>query len=128
MTCHWYNNHNKSGDQDYEKVMDKYDFQAYSDFVGIWEDDDTKTRHLVWIKDGEPTVIASLSSSGEEYEVKRSYWSDGVLEWSYYVPSTGYTVKLESTLALGTKMWCNWDNSENSGEQAFTRVSNMKED
>lgn len=90
--------------------------------LGIWEDMETHSHHTFVEQNGEVTVTAVEDTDGETYEVRTVEWKDGVLKWSYYVPSTGYLVRLKTTRLEGDTLWCEWANANASGEQEFQRA------
>jgi hypothetical protein len=89
---------------------------------GVWEDMETLSHHTIEEQGGRFTVISIVNPDGEPFEIRSVEWRDGVLAWSYYVPSTGYTVNLRTTKVDGDTLWCEWSNATDSGEQEFRRV------
>ena len=90
--------------------------------LGVWEDMETHSHHTFVEQNGEVTVTAVEDTDGETYEIRTVEWKAGVLKWSYFVPSTGYLVRLKTTRLEGDTLWCEWANANASGEQEFQRV------
>jgi len=85
---------------------------------GVWRDPETHSHHTVVRKgDGFEVVSVVDQDDGEVYKVLRSSWEDGVLKWSYFVPSTGYVVNFVSVKILPNSIDCLWDNLSPEGQR-----------
>ena len=89
---------------------------------GVWEDTETHARHTIQEKGGVLTVSSIVDDDGEVYEIKSVRWEDGVLRWTYRVPSTGYVVNFTTQNVQGNTLWCTWSSPRGSGTQEFRRV------
>ncbi len=57
-------------------------------------------------------------SGMEVYQVKQSSYSNGSLDWVYFVPSTGYTVHLTASRTETNRIYTTWDNQSPEGERS----------
>ena len=48
-------------------------------------------------------------------EIKSSEWKDDILSWSYYVPSTGYTVFFKTVSVSKNELVTEWINRDSAG-------------
>lgn len=90
--------------------------------AGVWQDMETLDRHTIRERGGKLTVTSVVDSDGNALELRGVEWKDGVLEWSYHVESTGYTVRMTTERVEGDTLWCKWANHEASGDQELHRV------
>ena len=99
-------------------------FQAW---VGVWQDRETHspTNVTVQVVGGKPTVVSATDTSPEEFLVKASGWEGSRLSWTYYVPSTSYTVTFnDCRLAGQNSMACSWENDHGaSGSVTLYHIS-----
>ena len=98
------------------------------DFIGVWEDPETYSRITIEEIDGLPAVSSIVSDDGEVYVIKSSQWENGVLKWTYFVPSTEYTVNFAVQELDGNILWCEWSNDYTSGTEGLERVSSLEKE
>lgn len=94
---------------------------------GQWEDMETRSIHHIAEVGGRYMVTAIDTADGEVVEIRSNEWKNGVLRWSYFVPSTGFLVHLTTKSVDGDTLWCDWSNATSSGEQEFQRVKPERE-
>jgi serine/threonine protein kinase len=100
--------------------------QSVQPWAGVWQDNTTAylTNFTVRIVGGKPTVVLAADTSPENFSVKASRWNGAQLGWSYYVPSTTYTVTYTGCKLAGDAMACSWSNDHDvSGSVTLKRVS-----
>lgn len=92
---------------------------AFTDLDGIWVDTETNDLHTIVWKDGRFEVTSVVEQgdgrSAEKMELRSSEWKDGVLSWSYYVPSTGYTVFFKALSVNKDELITEWINRDSAG-------------
>lgn len=92
---------------------------AFADLDGVWVDTETNDLHTIVWKDGrfEVTSVAEQGDDqdAEKMELKSTEWKDNVLSWSYYVPSTGYTVYFKTVSVNKDELSTEWINRDSSG-------------
>lgn len=98
-----------------------------SDWVGVWEDEDTQghVRVTVRLEGLRPTVIDITESEGdrEHFELRSTRWEGGALTFTDWVPSTDYLVTYRCTDVEADRMHCTWSNDHGAkGEGALKRV------
>ena len=89
---------------------------------GVWEDPETKDLHTIIKTKGIYKVISVINygsnkESAEHEIVKSSQWQNGVLKWSYYVPSTKYTVYFKTLNLDNNKLKIEWSNDDGAGNK-----------
>lgn len=67
------------------------------------------------------TCTSIVDYDGEIFEVQSSGWDDGVFEWVYRVPSTGYVVSHRVVTVEDDQFNAFWENGESSGRSRFQR-------
>lgn len=102
---------------------------------GIWEDSQTGSKHTV-IKNGngykvESIITNTYNSTPETMDIRDSKYENGRLSWSYFVPSTGYTVHFESVSVEENIMQVLWTNNDGkgnilNGQETLIRIVNGK--
>jgi hypothetical protein len=98
---------------------DKYHLEA--DILnGTWEESDG-TFYAFLGFDNSVEVLMIIDNDDEIFEVKKSNWKDGVLSWTFYVPSTEYTVRMATTSISENEIHCTWENHEDNGTEVLTR-------
>ncbi|MBI4955871.1 MAG: protein kinase [Myxococcales bacterium] len=95
--------------------------------TGDWEDSSTAYRTVtrVALTDGRPAVVAVWEREGstEIFQVRSTTFEQGVLRWSYYVPSTGYTVSHEVLSVTAAGLRTHWTNNwGGSGDTDLVRT------
>ncbi len=97
--------------------------EALPGLAGKWQDPDTLTIHTISWLSGKYVVVSSIDNDNEVYVLKDQTWQDGTLTWTYYVPSTGYSVTFETVSLNGDSLATNWSNDHgDSGTQDLQRV------
>lgn len=102
-------------------AMSAEELAVARNYVGVWQDQETESLTTVAIKGERLQVVSVVGSDGENYPVKEQQWKDGLLSWSYFVPSTEYLVKIEATGVEGNALNFHWSNHESSGDDAFLK-------
>jgi len=88
---------------------------------GVWEDTSTKTRMTIARQGNGYTVVAAVDDGGEAYPVSDVGWADGVLKWTYSVPSTGYKVSWTTVELRGDELETRWVGTAGSGTEVLHR-------
>lgn len=88
--------------------------------LGTWTADNGGTA-TVELVGGEPTFTSLVDYDGEVFQVQSSEWGDGVFEWTYLVPSTGYIVHEVVTSADRGSLCTIWSNQNDRGTSCYTR-------
>jgi hypothetical protein len=66
--------------------------------------------------------IGIVDTDGEVFEVREVTWTDGVLAWTYFVPSTSYTVSERTVRISAESLDVAWQNQTGaSGQETFAR-------
>jgi hypothetical protein len=91
--------------------------------AGKWQDPDTTTVHTIAWQGGKYVVVSANNPDNGSYQVTSQDWSGGVLTWTYYVPSSGYSVSFETVSVSGDSLYTNWSNDQGaSGIETLQRV------
>lgn len=94
--------------------------QAFESLVGTWQEPNGETTVIQ--RAGNNLVISSIiDSDGEEFIVQDVSFDEGVLEWTYVVPSTKYVVTMRSTSIAPDQLNCTWQNEYTSGSETLYR-------
>jgi len=89
--------------------------------LGEWLIDDGAT-YTITANDGD-YELAIVDFDGEVLEVESVTWDEGVLAWTYFVPSTDTRVNEETVSISENRLDVQWENSEgNTGVDTFNRV------
>lgn len=95
---------------------------AWAGLAGVWQDPETGTEHTI-VRDGSGfKVVSAIDDDGEVFRIVGSTWGDDVLTWTYFVPSTGYTVVFTTATLSGNELHCKWANQHTSGYETLRRV------
>jgi hypothetical protein len=60
---------------------------------GAWVADSTQSTFTIRVEEGRPELASIVDDDGEVYAVRSFSWNGQVMQWKYFVPSTGYTVE-----------------------------------
>jgi len=97
--------------------------------IGVWEDGET--HDLITIKkvNGVPTVVSIIDQDdSSKKKVVSTSFKNGILEFKYYVPSTGYNVTMR-TISLSEKgLYYHWDNTYSKGDDTLKRMMDIVAD
>ena len=99
--------------------------------AGMWLDSETNDLHTIE-QNGDGYRVSSVieqcaeGAVPEKMEMKSSEWENGVLSWSYFVPSTGYSVFFKTLSLDGDNLETEWVNRDStgvtrSGKETLTR-------
>lgn len=88
--------------------------------VGRWLDPDTGA--ILEFVGSEPLLRSIVDDDGEVYVVKDYGWDAGAYEFTYYVPSTDFTVDVRLTEFERDSVAGTWDNRQASGRQVLERT------
>lgn len=99
--------------------------------AGVWLDSETNDLHAIE-RNGDGFRVSSVieqcaeGAVPEKMEMKSSEWENGVLSWSYFVPSTGYSVFFKTVSLDGDNLETEWVNRDSagvtrSGKETLTR-------
>ncbi|MCD4828160.1 MAG: hypothetical protein K8R90_01855 [Candidatus Cloacimonetes bacterium] len=95
---------------------------ACDDLAGTWISDGSNTEYVI---DGHGDMFSVMSivdlDDGERYPVRSQEYSDGSLTFTYYVPSTEYTVHVEITSWDNYSLHYNWENDYDNGSDTMSR-------
>ena len=93
-----------------------------TDISGQWLDKESSTMMtIVRSGSGYRVTHAVDINDNEVYPITRTVWDDGVLEWEYDVPSTGYHLWFKTTQLTGDKLYTKWRNQKSSGTEILYR-------
>jgi hypothetical protein len=85
----------------------------------VWEDPETNDLHTIEKTSDGFTVTSVVEqgegSASEAMEIRSSVWQDGVLSWSYFVPSTGFLVYFKTVRLNGNNLEIEWTNKDGAG-------------
>lgn len=88
---------------------------------GVWTDEGGATTTIGPGPDG--YTIGVVDYDDEVFEMVSTTYADGVLTWTYDVPSTGYRVTHRTTSVAADRVELAWENSAGgSGTDTLTRV------
>ena len=88
---------------------------------GVWTDEGGAVTTIAPGADG--YAIGVVDTDDEVFDVVSTTFADGVLTWTYHVPSTGYRVTHRTTAIAQDLVELAWDNSAGgSGTDTLTRV------
>lgn len=90
--------------------------------AGVWLDPSTASQTTIVEKDSGFEVASVIDNDGEVYEITDQSWDGTTISWTYYVPSTGYTVTMESTAVHQDKIECKWWGTAGEGTETLERV------
>ena len=91
--------------------------------AGIWYNPSTHSRTTIVWQNGQFEVIGIVDTDdGEVFPVMSSDWNGTRISWTYYVPSTDYTVTFTMTSLAGDNLNCDWFNDHDaSGTRTLER-------
>jgi hypothetical protein len=99
--------------------------ESGSELAGVWEDPETHNLITIKMTDGKPAVVSIIDNDdSEKLIVQRSSFENGILSFSYKVPSTGYIVDIVSTSLNAQGLNYLWDNSHAKGKDMLVRMMN----
>ncbi len=91
--------------------------------TGQWIDPQTNIRFTLENKDGVIAVTAAKDMDDrEELVILESTFELGVLRWSYYIPSTKFTVRCRTLDFSDNTMNISWDNNVMKGTETLRRL------
>lgn len=89
--------------------------------LGVWATEGG-ARYTITAEEGE-YALGIVDYDDEVFEVRSVTWDDGVLAWTYHVPSTGYDVSEETTSISEDRLDLQWENQTGAtGTDVLTRV------
>jgi hypothetical protein len=95
------------------------------DLAGIWYNPSTHSRTTIIWENGQFRVISVVDTDdGDVYPVQESDWNGTRIRWTYYVPSTDYTVTFTMTSLEGDQLYCDWFNDH---DRSGTRIMERQE-
>jgi hypothetical protein len=92
------------------------------DLAGSWRDNETRTIHTIRWQDDHFVVVSSIVERGEVFQITAQSWRDGILTWTYYVPSTKYSVTFKTVALSGDNLRCSWSGTAGAGFETLSRV------
>jgi hypothetical protein len=90
--------------------------------AGVWRDPSTFSETTIVAKGSDFEVASVVDDDGEAYEIIEQSWDGSTISWTYYVPSTGYTVTMESTAIHQDTIECKWWGTAGEGTEILERV------
>jgi hypothetical protein len=103
-----------------KQIEDEYSSVAQL-LPGTWKETGGTTCQIEMIKNV-PKVVSIIDTDYESFVVKESNWENGILSWTYYVPSTEYTVHVETTSISKDTINYNWKNAYDEGTDTLSKV------
>jgi HEAT repeat protein len=97
--------------------------EEFPSLAGIWEDPETGARYTIRKVADELRVASARARDGEVFPILDTTWREGVLRWTYRVPSAGSTVTFTTRALRGDSLECAWNNGSESGRETLQRVS-----
>jgi hypothetical protein len=93
------------------------------DLAGVWFNPMTHSETTIVWEDDEFKVVSVVDTDdGEVRPVQESDWNGTRIRWTYYVPSTDYTVTFTMTSLEGDQLYCDWFNDhDRSGTRTLQR-------
>ncbi|HEY70493.1 MAG TPA: hypothetical protein G4O08_07925 [Anaerolineae bacterium] len=93
------------------------------DLAGVWFNPMTHSESTIVWEDDEFRVISVVDTDdGEVRPVQESDWNGTRIRWTYYVPSTDYTVTFTMEYLEGDLLHCSWFNDhDRSGTRTLER-------
>lgn len=89
--------------------------------LGVWATD-SGAHYTITANEG-AYALDIVDYDDEVFEVVSVTWTDGVLAWTYDVPSTGYRVSEMTTSISTNQLGVHWENQTGaSGDEVFNRV------
>lgn len=89
--------------------------------LGVWQIDGGAT-YTITAPDGQ-YALSIVDFDDEVFEVESVSWAEGVLSWSYLVPSSGTRVSEVTTRISADQVEVSWENSAgNTGTDLLNRV------
>jgi|GEM_PF-1511184 len=96
---------------------------AVEDWLGDWEDTQTKALFTVELVSGKPQVTKAYDQDDDtSYTVQRSTWVNNLLSWTVYIPATEVTLSYSATALRGDSMDTTWENDWSSGTETLARA------
>ena len=92
--------------------------------TGIWQEADGTIYDIQPVKK-KIRIVSIKDTDGELFEIIKSGLKKDVLKWTYYVPSTKYTVKMETTSITEHEIHCLWKNAYSSGTEVLTKIDSV---
>jgi hypothetical protein len=95
------------------------------DLAGIWYNPSTHSRTtIIWENEQFRVISVVDTDDGDVYPVLESDWDGTRIRWTYYVPSTDYTVTFTMTSLVGDNLNCDWFNDH---DRSGTRIMERQE-
>ncbi|MCF7792913.1 MAG: hypothetical protein K9N09_03290 [Candidatus Cloacimonetes bacterium] len=105
----------------------KYRYRKIAEGLhGTWEESGG-TIYKIEVMDELVNIISIVDSDGEAFEVQETKWEEGILSWTYLVPSTEYVVNMHSTAITEDTIICDWQNDYAEGSETLTKISDVIE-
>ncbi len=90
---------------------------------GQWIDPQTNIRFTLEERDNAVVVTGAKDMDDrEELVILESVFELGVLRWSYYIPSTRFTVRCRTLEYTSETMHIRWDNDVVKGSEVLRRL------
>ena len=95
-----------------------------STLAGVWRDDSGTLFTIVKEAHGFKVTRIHAESDPEAYQIKSSTWQNSVLKFTYFIPSTKYTISQEVLQLKGRTLLYKWINQKgDTGTDALERVN-----
>ncbi len=93
------------------------------DLAGVWFNPMTHSETTIVWEDDEFKVVSVIDTDdGEVRPIQESDWNGTRIRWTYYVPSTDYTVTFTMESLEGNSLHCSWFNDhDRSGTRTLQR-------
>lgn len=90
---------------------------------GAWLNPSTGSHSTIIWRNNQFEVVSVIDDDGEYFPIRESDWDGTRIRWTYYVPSTDYTVTFTMTSLSGDSLNCDWFNDHNaSGTRTMQRA------
>lgn len=89
---------------------------------GVWLNPTTGSNTTIIWRNDQFEAVSVIDDDGEFFPVLETDWDGSRIRWTYYVPSTDYTVTFTMTSLVGDSMNCDWFNDHDaSGTRTMQR-------
>lgn len=89
---------------------------------GVWLNPTTGSNTTIIWRNDQFEVVSVIDDDGEFFPILETDWDGSRIRWTYYVPSTDYTVTFTMTSLVGDSLNCDWFNDHDaSGTRTMQR-------
>jgi hypothetical protein len=89
---------------------------------GLWQDASALTEFEIVKSNGGFEMMSIIDSDGEVFELRDFEYSNGILRFTYFVPSTDYVVNFKTLVIHEDSMECRWWGTGGDGSEILLRL------